>query len=125
MNRYSMHRMIEYIRAQDEFPFDALDVEEELEAVLAFFGFFPELSEAESEEVKLALCELGSAAEWSEIARWVNQSAFSPLACIDSAAESRDVFLLIQLHSQHMDFEDWLDGLSEESFRHGRTFEPA
>ena len=125
MNRYSMNRMIEYIRAQDEFPFDVLDVEEELDAVLAYFGFFPALNEAEREEVTKALSEFGGAAEWSEIARWVNQSAFSPLACIDSAEESRDVFMLIQLHSQHMDFEDWLDGISGESFRHGRSFEPA
>ena len=73
MNKYQMHCIVEYIRMQDEFPFDVLGVEESLEEVLAYFGFFAQLTEAEREELKTELTKLAEESEWVEVAYLVQQ----------------------------------------------------
>lgn len=68
MNRYQVHCIVEYIRMQDEFPFDVFGVEESLEEVLAYFGFFAELTEADQEELRSELTRMAEASEWAEMA---------------------------------------------------------
>jgi hypothetical protein len=77
MNRYQIHCIVEYIRmqdqAQDRFPFDVHGVEDNLEEVLAYFGFFAQLTEAEKDELKAELSRIAEESEWSEAAYLVEQ----------------------------------------------------
>ena len=67
MNRYKLHRIIEYIRMQEEFPFDVLDVEEDIEAVIAYFGLHPELDDEERAEILRDLYPIANEAELAEM----------------------------------------------------------
>jgi hypothetical protein len=58
---------------QDEFPFDVLGVEESVDEVLAYFGFFAQLSEIDQEELRCELTRLAEASEWAEMAYLVEQ----------------------------------------------------
>jgi len=73
MNKYQMHCIVEYIRMQDEFPFDVLAVDESPEEILAYFGFFAQLTDAEREELRGELTKLAEESEWSEVAYLVEQ----------------------------------------------------
>ena len=75
MNPFEMHRMVEFIRAQTEFPFDVLDVEESLEHVLGFFGFHPELDGDSQRVLRRDLVPIALAAELGEVAR-LSEDAF-------------------------------------------------
>ncbi len=74
MNPYKVHRVVEYIRMQTEFPFDVLDVDEDMEQVLAYFGMHPELDDEERREIHGELREMASEAELAEIARLVTEA---------------------------------------------------
>lgn len=71
MNRQQLHNIVEYIKTQSEFPFDALDVEESVDEVLSFFGLHPELDSMEREELRSELLRLAIEAELAEMARAV------------------------------------------------------
>ena len=74
MNPFEMHRMVEFIRAQTEFPFDALDVEESLEQVLGFFGFHPELDGEARRVLRRELFPIALGAELGEVARAMDEA---------------------------------------------------
>jgi hypothetical protein len=82
MNRHKLNYTVEYIRTQAEFPFDVLDVEEDLNAVLAYFGLHPELDDEERQELCRDLFPLASEAELSEIARLVDEAAEHELCAL-------------------------------------------
>jgi hypothetical protein len=67
MNQYAMHNMVEYIKTQAEFPFDALDVDESLEAILDYFGFHPQLDASDSEQLRQDLYPLALSTELGEM----------------------------------------------------------
>lgn len=67
MNRYVVHNMVEYIKTQAEFPFDAMDVEESLEEVLGYFGFHPQLDEPAREQLREDLLPLALGTELGEM----------------------------------------------------------
>lgn len=69
MRKYRIHQTIEYIRSQAEFPFDAADVEEQLDVVLAYFGICQPFASNEREELIRYLVPLGVSFEVGEMAR--------------------------------------------------------
>lgn len=75
MNNYQIHCIVEYIRMQDEFPFDVLGVEESVDEVLAYFGFFSQLTEGDKAELRSELTRLAEASEWAEMTYMVEQGA--------------------------------------------------
>ena len=112
MNKNRMNSMVEYIRMQDEFPFDVLDVEENLDAVLGYFGFFAKLAEEDAVEIRTALGDIAGAAEWAEMTRLVGQEDDQLMLWADPNGECRDVFLLIHHRSKSVPPEEWLESLS-------------
>ena len=68
MSRYKLYRIVEYIRTQHEFPFDVIDVVEDIEAVLSYFGLHPEIDAQERMELLHDLYPIASEAELAEIA---------------------------------------------------------
>jgi len=94
MNRTKLNGIVEYIRMQAEFPFDVLDVDEDLDGVLGYFGFFPRLEEAERAEVKRDIDELAEAAEFAEIARLVAEEEDGTF--IGIGPESGEVLVLME-----------------------------
>ena len=67
MDRFKMHNMMEHIKTQPEFPFDALDVEESLDNVLSYFGLHPQLDEQERHEITRDLLKLALSGELAEM----------------------------------------------------------
>lgn len=74
MDRYKVHRIVEYIRMQTEFPFDVMDVDEDVEQVLAYFGLHPALEDEERQEIQRELGEIAGEAQLAEIARLVTEA---------------------------------------------------
>lgn len=68
MDRYEIHKVVEYIRTQPEFPFDGVDVEESLDEVLAYFGLHPQFDDEERQVLREELRPLAWSAEEAEIA---------------------------------------------------------
>lgn len=66
---YKLHKAIEYIKHQQDFPFDATDVEERLEEVLDHFCVKEFFSSEEEAILIKDLLPLGIAAELAEIIR--------------------------------------------------------
>ena len=114
MNKYRMNSMVEYIRMQEDFPFDVLDVEENLEEVLAYFGFFAKLTEESAAEIRTALANIAGAAEWAEMTRLVSQEDDQLMAWADPKGECCDVFMLIHHRRKSVPTEDWLEILSAQ-----------
>ena len=112
MNRYRLNGIVEYIRMQDEFPFDVLDVEENLDEVLGYFGLYPKLDEAERAELRTALESMAAEAEWIEIARLVSQEQERELNWMDPRAECPEVLLRIHRQAKSVAPGEWLAGLS-------------
>ena len=79
MDRYKIHKAVEYIRTQPEFPFDGIDVEESLEGVLAYFGLHPQLDEDEREVLRQELLPLAWADEETEMFRLAELSVSAGL----------------------------------------------
>ena len=69
MRQRYIHRVIEYIKAQTEFPFDTIDVEAALEEVLKHYGFIDEFTAAEQDEIKQCLLPLGQESQMREVMR--------------------------------------------------------
>ena len=67
MDRYKIHKAVEYIRTQPEFPFDGVDVEESLDEVLAYFGLHPQLDDGERQVMREELLPLAWSAQEAEI----------------------------------------------------------
>ena len=80
MDRQIIHKTVEYIKLQPEFPFDVIDVEESVNDVLAFFGLHPELSAEERTEVRRELVKKARSAELAEVSRLVELGAECPLS---------------------------------------------
>lgn len=68
MNQTKVNQIISYIKAQDEFPFDVFDVEDQ-ESVLGYFGFHSKLDDEERKTVQVELMEMAEAAQSAEMAR--------------------------------------------------------
>jgi hypothetical protein len=81
MNKYVVHNMVEYIKTQAEFPFDALDVEESLEEVLGYFGFHPQLDVATREQLLADLLPLALGAELGEMQHLAESSNAAETLC--------------------------------------------
>ncbi|VGO13690.1 hypothetical protein PDESU_02247 [Pontiella desulfatans] len=77
MDRYNTHNMVEYIKTQPEFPFDAIDVEESLDNVLCYFGLHPKLDEQERHEITRDLLKLALSGELAEMQRIVDLGLMS------------------------------------------------
>lgn len=69
MDKYKIHRAVEYIRTQPEFPFDGTDIEESLEEVLAYFGLHPQLDEDERQELRQEILPMAAEDEETEVSR--------------------------------------------------------
>jgi len=68
MDKYKIHKAVEYIRTRSAFPFDGMDVEDSLEEVLSYFGLHPQLDEEEKQVLREELLPLAWGAEEAEIA---------------------------------------------------------
>ena len=68
MNQTKVNQIISYIKAQDEFPFDVFDVEDQ-ESVLGYFGFHSKLDDEERKTLQVELMEMAEAAQSAEMAR--------------------------------------------------------
>ena len=71
MNAYKLNWIMEYIKAQTEFPFDVMDVDESVDAVLAYYGIHPRLDDDERTELRRELGDLAWRSEVAEIVRLV------------------------------------------------------
>jgi len=69
MNQVKMHKLIEYLRAAGEFPFDVDDVEKRLGEVLGFFGIVEQLAADEERALRAALVDLALAEQEVEVVR--------------------------------------------------------
>ena len=58
MNEYILGNVVEYIAGMKDMPFDAVDIQESLEEVLAHYGLYPELSGSERDKLKDALMRM-------------------------------------------------------------------
>jgi hypothetical protein len=80
MDRYKIHKVVEYIRSREEFPFDVEDVEESLPVVLGYFKLNPEVNGEERNELQAELKVLARVGEMGEVARLVEAEDSSLLA---------------------------------------------
>ena len=70
MSSFKVHCIVEYIKGQCGFPFDVLDVSEDLDSVLFFFGFNgADLDKYERWMLRRELRELAERAEFGEASR--------------------------------------------------------
>lgn len=58
MNEYVLGNVVGYIEGMEDMPFDAVDIQESLEEVLAHYGLHPDLSNSESDILKDALLRM-------------------------------------------------------------------
>ena len=70
LSEFEIHRIVEYIKSVGV-EFDAVDVEEDIMAVLGKYGFCEVLSEEDCEALRRELEVLGLAHEVAEVARVV------------------------------------------------------
>ncbi len=66
MKSQKVHKIVEYIRLQAEFPFDSDEVMEELDKVLKFFKVYEELTEEEKKLLEKDLSRLAVEEEFRE-----------------------------------------------------------
>ena len=69
MNRYELHRIVEQIHTQQEYAFDVIDVIEDIEAIVSYFGLHPEIDAQERMALLHDLYPIASEAEIAEIAQ--------------------------------------------------------
>ena len=75
MNPLKLHCIIEYIREQPDFPFEAEDVDEDLMGILSHYGFeILTLTTEETEELRRELRRSAWAEQDREVIRLVEQS---------------------------------------------------
>jgi hypothetical protein len=65
------HAVVEYIRCQYYFPFDLVDLEDDLDGILHYYGIFLRLSSYERELVREGLRCLAEGFEFAEVERLV------------------------------------------------------
>lgn len=68
MNKTKVNQILNYIKIQNEFPFDVFDVDDQ-ESVLGYFGFHPMLDDEERDAIQNGLLEMAEAAQTAEMAR--------------------------------------------------------
>ena len=68
MNKTKVNQILNYIKTQNEFPFDVFDVDDQ-ESVLGYFGFHPMLDDEERDIIRNGLLEMAEAAQTAEMAR--------------------------------------------------------
>lgn len=76
-NLYVVKGIVGYIKERPEMPFSALDVEQSLEEVLAYFDLHPDLSVTEFRELKKELVKLTLKAEMEEMMRMLDTGVSS------------------------------------------------
>jgi hypothetical protein len=106
-NAKKVNQIMSYINAQDEFPFDVFDVEDH-ESVLGYFGFHPELDDAERMEIQAELLKMAEAAQTAEMARMMTaepapQGLYRTKYCTK-----------IEQSMGCKEFENWKKGLIEK-----------
>lgn len=67
MKSERVHKIVEYIKRQAEFPFDVDEVMEDLDNVLRFFGTYEGVTEAEKKLLKKDLSKLAIEEEFREM----------------------------------------------------------
>lgn len=90
MNNAKLHGIVEYIRAQGEFPFNVEDVEEGLSSVLNFFNVFEALTSEEAMVLKEELANLALQEEEAEAVRLAFQMGLIDEEDIPSAKEENN-----------------------------------
>lgn len=108
MNNAKVNRILNYIQTQDEFPFDAFDVEDQ-ESVLGYFGFHAQLDDEERAEIQAGLLELAEAAQTAEMARMMTAEP-APTGLYRTRYSTR-----IERSMGCKEFEDWKKTLIEMS----------
>ena len=76
MSSYKVHAIVECLK-QQEFPFDAFEIEEELDKVLLFFNIYETLTSEERYILKKDLVSIALAREFSEMALMTTEQDFS------------------------------------------------
>ena len=69
MNRFKIHRIVEYIKLSADIPFDTYDVEDDIHGVLHGFGIAEVLDGQEERELYHELMEIAIQEEFTEAAR--------------------------------------------------------
>lgn len=105
MNRLKVNKVIMYIKAQNEFPFDVLNVQDEFSKVLGYYCLQGHLSWNEQDVLQEELMKLAEASQTAEMARQVHRE----LDLEGGRSKSRNVKI-----EQSVGFMDWLKTLSEE-----------
>ena len=72
MDRYKVNRIIEFVWACGDFPYDVDDVIEDLSGILTSYGICSVLDSAEYYHTMDELLELAEKAEISEAVRWAS-----------------------------------------------------
>ncbi|VGO12655.1 hypothetical protein PDESU_01208 [Pontiella desulfatans] len=104
MNKAKINQIISYIKAQDEFPFDVFDVEDQ-ESVLGYFGFHSKLDDEERKIMQAELMEMAEAAQSAEMAR---------IMCAEPVPQRLYRKKYCTRTEQSMSMEEWLKTLPEE-----------
>ena len=99
MNRLKVNKVIMYIKAQNEFPFDVLDVQDEFSKVLRHYCLQGHLNWNEQDVLQEELLKLAEAAQTAEVARMVHRE----LDLEGGRSMSRNVKI-----EQSVGFLDWL-----------------
>lgn len=108
MNARKLNYIAEYVRTQEEFPFDLLDVEENLDGILGYYGFFPALDESDRYELRKAFDEIAEDAEWAEMARLVGEAEHQALGWVDPSIEYKWVDIMNRRKAKSVTMEEWL-----------------
>jgi hypothetical protein len=104
MNKAKINQIISYIKAQDEFPFDVFDVEDQ-ESVLGYFGFHAELDDEERKTIHEELMKMADAAQTAEMAR---------IMCAEPVPQRLYRTKYCTRTTQSVSAEEWLKTLPEE-----------
>lgn len=105
MNKTKVHRILEYISSQSEFPFDVFDAEDH-ESVLGYFGIHSELDDQERNEIRAGLLEMAGVAQTAEIARIMTAEPV-PAGLYRCRYANRT--------TQSIRFDQWIKTLPEEA----------
>ncbi len=104
MKHTKVNKIISYIKAQDEFPFDVFDVEDH-ESVLGYFGFHPKLDDEERKIIRQELVQMADAAQTAEMAR---------MMCAEPVPQRLYRTKYSVKNTQSVRFDEWLKTLPEE-----------
>lgn len=105
MDRLKVNKVIMYIKAQSEFPFDLLDVQDEFSRVLSYYSLHGALNWNEQDVLQEELMLLADASQTTEMTRMVHLE----LDLEGKSRKSRNVKI-----EQSVSFLDWLKTLPED-----------